>query len=318
MKKVIITMDTEGDNLWKWKLGDLITTQNAMYLQRFQDLCNNYSFKPVWLSNYEMIQDSRFVDFISKVEEKAEGELGMHLHAWNSPPEYKLTNIKQNGAPYLIEYPTEIMEEKIDYLTSLIKARTGIIPTSHRAGRWAMDERYFYLLIKYGYTVDCSVTPGINWCNSVGATPNAVGSDYSECNTSPYWIQFDDKKILEIPVTIRKSHKIFLSDKRNLKNICKSAYYGVKGSYLWLRPQKDNLNQMLELIKKIEYSKNDDYIMFMLHSSELMPGGSPNFETDLSIENLYKDLEVLFKYLSNRFEGITLRQYYKDTKDKIN
>ena len=55
MKKFIITVDTEGDNLWGYKEGDTITTNNALYIPRFQELCENYGFKPVYLTNYEMI-----------------------------------------------------------------------------------------------------------------------------------------------------------------------------------------------------------------------------------------------------------------------
>ena len=147
VKKFIITIDTEGDGLWDWKQGDRITTENAKYLSRFQSLCNEFGFKPVWLTNYEMINDPTYVDFIAEVERDKLGELGMHLHAWNNPPEYDIKTV-QNGAPYLIEYPVEIMEAKITVLTELIKKRTGITPISHRAGRWAMNDEYFRLLIK--------------------------------------------------------------------------------------------------------------------------------------------------------------------------
>ena len=66
MKYFIITIDTEGDNLWRWKPGQEITTKNVRYLARFQELCSRYGFKPVWLSNWEMINDSSFVEFINK------------------------------------------------------------------------------------------------------------------------------------------------------------------------------------------------------------------------------------------------------------
>jgi len=52
--------------------------------------------------------------------------------------------------------------------------------------------------------------------------------------------------------------------------------------------------------------------MFMIHSSELMPGGSPTFQTQESIEKLYADLEVLFSEASQHFEGITLRDFAKE------
>ena len=66
MKKFIITMDTEGDNLWNWHEGDEITTHNTHYLLRFQQLCEKYGFKPVWLTNYEMIMDPDYVQFIQR------------------------------------------------------------------------------------------------------------------------------------------------------------------------------------------------------------------------------------------------------------
>ena len=57
--------------------------------------------------------------------------------------------VAQEGAPYLIEYPDDVMEAKIKFLTDLIFERTGIRPVSHRAGRWATNEKYFELLSKY-------------------------------------------------------------------------------------------------------------------------------------------------------------------------
>ena len=145
MKKLIITIDTEGDDLWSWKQGDAFTTNNTLFLDRFQRLCNKYNFFPVWLTNYEMIQDDRYVEFVKKYALEGKAEIGMHLHAWNNPPMYQL-EVAQEGAPYLIEYPDDVMEAKIKFLTDLIFERTGIKPVSHRAGRWATYENYFELL----------------------------------------------------------------------------------------------------------------------------------------------------------------------------
>jgi hypothetical protein len=49
----------------------------------------------------------------------------------------------------------------------------------------------------------------------------------------------------------------------------------------------------------------------MLHSSELMPGGSPTFQTTESIEALYRDLEQLFALASRRTVGMTLHEFYR-------
>lgn len=301
-KKFIISIDTEGDNLWRWKLGDKITTENVQYLPRFQNLANKYGFKPVWLSNYEMLSDERFIKFAKRVEIDSLGEIGMHLHAWNTPPEYALL-AEAEGAPYLIEYPMSAMERKIATMTTMIKEKLCIQPTTHRAGRWAMNDSYIDLLHKYGYKVDCSVTPHINWNSKKGLTRESAGSNYLNCPETPYYWH----DIIEIPMSIRKSNKMFLDDK-SFRGLAVSAYHAVKGQYLWLRPNGLNLNQMKWLVDYVENS-DSDYIMFMLHSSEMMPGGSPTFQTEESIEKMYYDTEAIFKIASKNFEGVTLREY---------
>ena len=90
MKKFLISIDTEGDNLWSWKSGQEIKTENSRYLDRFQNLCNEYGFKPTYLTNYEMIENSSFAAWLKKKSLANECEVGMHLHAWSTPPDVKL------------------------------------------------------------------------------------------------------------------------------------------------------------------------------------------------------------------------------------
>ncbi len=321
MKHFIITIDTEGDNLWDWKEGDVIRTENVAYLPRFQKLCEFYGFKPVWLTNFEMISDPEYVAFVSDVEARHTGELGMHLHAWNTPPEYHLPKAEPIGAPYLIEYPQGIMEEKIASLTDLIEARTGIRPISHRAGRWAMNDLYFEALKKTGYHVDCSVTPHESWVSHPGQTADSHGSDYLEANEEPYWIE-SENMLLEVPLTVRKTHRFFPVEKEIIQNkgIFSKKYArrmagnlkrAFRGNTIWLRPHHSTEEQMMHLIRQIKESSSD-YIMFMLHSSELMPGGSPNFKTGDDIEQLYALMDRLFMVAATDFKGTTLREYYME------
>lgn len=39
-------------------------------------------------------------------------------------------------------------------------------------------------------------------------------------------------------------------------------------------------------------TQGNDYVEYMLHSSEYMPGGSPTFQNERDIERLYADLEA--------------------------
>lgn len=309
-KKFLISIDTEGDNLWGWKFGESITTENSLYLPRFQALCDKYGFKPTYLTNYEMVLDERFVKFAKKIYEQGNCEIGMHLHAWNSPPDYELFPRKDGmkvGHPYLIEYPTDIMESKISFMTDLLTERFEARPITHRAGRWATNAQYFHILNKYSYKVDCSVTPGMSWEKTCGYTEGSVGTDYLDYPTEPFKI--NQTNIWEVPVTVLENHRIHKDGYRSIKHILGNYYKAAKGyGKIWLRPNGNNLEDMLYLADKVYHSKSD-YLMFMLHSSEFMPGGSWAFPTEESIEKLYDDLSILFKYISTMYEGETIGNY---------
>jgi hypothetical protein len=318
MKHFIITIDTEGDNLWDYRPGDFISTKNAQYIPRFQELCNTYDFKPVYLTNYEMANDDFFVDFISPELKNNNCEIGFHLHAWNTPPDYELTADKTGyGQPYLIEYPLSIMRRKIEILYNFLKKKFHTDILSHRSGRWAMNQDYFNLLLDYGLKIDCSVTPHVSWENSRGFSAGSKGSDYTDFSEKPYIVKHSSlevlnakKTLLEIPVTIRNLHILPRSNILHIRPFLSDIKRFLRGKTVWLRPNGNNLPDMLALINFIKRS-DSDYLMFMLHSSELMPGGSPAFKTGKSIESLYADLEILFETAAGNFKGITLKNYYE-------
>ncbi|MDR2406878.1 MAG: hypothetical protein LBE13_02025 [Bacteroidales bacterium] len=309
MKHFIITIDTEGDNLWAYRLGDPITTKNSRYIPRFQRLCNKYNFKPVYLTNYEMSNDNFFVHFLLSELDKGNAELGLHPHAWNNPPNYELpVNDKSYSPPYLVEYPVSIMRQKLEVLYNLLKKKFNADIVSHRAGRWTMNQDYFDILAEFGLKIDCSVTPHISWKNVYGLSYGSKGSDYTTYPENPYMIRTSSVNILEIPVTIRHLH--IMPHIIRIGSFLSCIKKFVTGKTVWLRPNGNNLQDMLSLINTIQMS-DANYLMFMLHSSELMPGGSPTFKTVESIECLYKDLEIIFNKIAENFKGVTIKDYYE-------
>ena len=309
-KKVfLITIDTEADN--QWDNTKECSTENVRYLPKFQELSEKYGYKPTWLITYEIAENDDFVKYFKKKQKENFCEIGMHLHAWSTPPYYKLEGIN-NERPYLVEYPNKIMEEKIKQLDKLITKKFGVKPISHRAGRWTTNNDYFALLDKYGYKIDCSVTPHINWEKCLGMT-GLPGSNYQKESEKYYYVY---NNILEIPVTIRKIYDFQLKRIINVKKFVREIQYAIIGKNQWIRPDETLLKDgMIKVIDKC--SNNSDYIMFMIHSSELMPGGSPNFKNNDSIEKLYELIDYIFKYAQSKgYVGMTLKEYYEYLKDK--
>lgn len=303
MKYFIITIDTEGDNLWKYHGDGCITTENTKFIPRFQQLCDKYGFKPVYLTNYEMICDEQYAQFARKTQDEGRCEIGVHIHAWNNPPLYQLP-IDKTGQPYLIEYPEEIIRKKFAITYNLIKEKTGVSPVSHRAGRWAMNEIYFNILSDFGIKVDCSYTPHVDWSLYKGATKG--GSDYRKVPTNAHYIE----NVLEVPMSIIDTgEKAKVSMRQVVKHLLKLKM--LPNKLLWLRPSVTNINGMKSVIDYYSQISNCDYVEFMIHSSEFMPGGSPYYKTKESIEELFKNIEQIFEYAkSKNYIGCTLREYY--------
>ncbi|WP_338883841.1 polysaccharide deacetylase family protein [Xenorhabdus sp. TH1] len=308
----IITIDTEGDDLWQ--NSGQISTKNTQYLPRFQNLCESFGFKPVWLTNYEMAMDDNYIEFAKDVIARNMGEIGMHLHAWNSPPIVPLTDDDMRYKPYLIEYPKDQIKEKVGLMTNLLEDKLQTKMLSHRAGRWAFNEYYAQLLVEYGYQVDCSVTPKVNWNFTKGDPNGNGGTDYSRFPDHAYFMDLQDiskegnSPLLQVPMSIQYKHSAVM-------NFIKQKYDRLRGkqrppSVNWLRPKGENLAQMKTVVQRTLASGND-YVEFMLHSSEFMPGGSPTFQNEEQIELLYQDLEGLFAFLQPLVKGMTLAEYYR-------
>jgi hypothetical protein len=284
----LISIDTEGDNLWS--IPAEVTTENARFLPRFQSLCERFALKPTWLTNYEMAESPVFCEFARDVLRRGTAEVGMHLHAWDSPP----LTAGPRGQAYLIEFPEDVMREKVAFMTALLENRFGEKMTSHRAGRWGFDSRYARLLVEHGYCVDCSVTPYVSWAEHHGDPDGAGGTDYTSYPARPYFLDLDridregDSPLLEIPVTIVPGDRP-----------------------QWLRPRGGNADSMRRILRQAR-EHGWPCVLFMLHSSELMPGGSPTFPTDDAIERLYEDLESVFAEAAEHFRGATLSEFYDE------
>lgn len=296
----IITIDTEGDNLWNVKDTERkikgITNKNGDYIWRFQELCEKYGFIPTYLTNYEMSQSEAFVELARKGIKKGTLEIGMHMHAWNSPPYYPLEFQANGNNAYLGEYPKEIVYKKMDALKKILQDVFSVEITSHRGGRWYLDKYVIEILEKLGFMVDCTVSPGIDWRKNVGYTHNSNGSNWKRYKDKPFKLKtgnvlhWKKSQLLELPVTIK--------------------YREYDGKFIWLRPTGQNRKDLFWLVNKV-ISSEECYIEFMLHSSELMPGGSPTFKTSNHIEQLYVDLEILFQYISDNFKGIGITDFAK-------
>ena len=161
------------------------------------------------------------------------------------------------------------------------------------------------MLKEFGIEVDCSFTPGVSWAHIPGET--MMGTDYSNVPRNHHYVQ----GIFELPMTIRR---VRYSKTGSIKHRLRTLFFGKN---VWLRPATSTANEMIDLCKLVQSERDVDYLELMLHSSELMPSGSPYFKDEDSIERLYQTMEELFAYVSSvGYEGITMVDYYRKVKNQ--
>lgn len=310
MKPFLITIDTEGDNLWSRPAP--LEVRNAEYLPRFQALCEEFGFKPTYLANWEMAHAPAFVGLAKRALAAGTAEVGCHIHAWDSPPVYPLTADDHRHHPYLIEFPDHVLRAKLRVQTLLLQDTFGVKVVSHRAGRWAFDARYAGALVDEGYRVDCSVTPDVSWQRHKGVPAGAGGTDYRGFPYHAYRLDLGDisrsgsSPLLEVPMTTRLSwlgrHVPWCYRVPVVRRWASRAMSQVQ----WLRPTRHNHPELLRFARAMA---DAPYLEFMIHSSEFMPGGSPYFPAADDVERLYVSLRALFGQLATTHIGMTLAEF---------
>ena len=194
----------------------------------------------------------------------------------------------------------------------------GRRPTSHRAGRWAFDATYARILIEEGYTADCSITPHVCWRFCKGDPAKRGGTDYTSFPESPYYLdptdigRPGDSPLLELPVSVIETRR-YPAPVEALRRGLAGSFFGTRvirkafPNTAWLMPTGSNGSDLLRVLEVVR-RQHRPYAQFVIHSSELMPGGSLKLPDERAIDLLYQDIEALFAAAGD-FAGQTVAEF---------
>lgn len=318
----ILTIDTEADNQWDHGRG--LSVENLRAVPRFQELCDKYGIKTTYLVTSEVCEDSFAREIFCDYIENDQAEIGAHLHPWTTPPFHNSDGYRYNDSHHAFanELPVDLLANKLRYLTDQIGTAFGKRPTSYRSGRYGFSEKVARLLVANDYLVDSSVTPYVSWSPHEGVPGLGGGPDFLDKRPYPYTYTFDNKSLLEIPLTIlptryplnrenRFSEFYFNNvDSNILLRSLRRMFF--KYQPLWLRPFPWTTLQLLDEIVKEATEIKLPYLVMMFHSSELLAGSSIYRNDNSSIDMLFDLLEGFFVLLSyNGITSITLSEAAK-------
>jgi hypothetical protein len=314
--KLVITVDTEADNQWDFR--GVITLENLRCLPRFQALCEQFGFKATYLLAYEILRDKETIRLLRNWQDHSGAEVGAHLEPWTTPP--FMAEEKENPArqwfPSLL--PGTWFGRKLRTLTEGIAESFGRAPRSFRAARWGLSGAMVGELVRQGYTVDCSVTPKTSWAENSGCTQE--GPDYRLAPARPYQLSVEDvcrsaeSGLLEVPMTVlytgsfireasQAARWFSLLPATPMKHLLDRAVFRKK----WLRISPESRRGDWRVIHRAAVRSGIDVLEFMIHSSELLPGGSPLTPTEREAISVFRSLEeMLGDYRALGLESCTL------------
>ena len=319
--RFIITVDTEEDN--QWTKQPIVSTKNAEYIPKFQKMAEKFGLKPTYLVTYGMSRNEKLQNYLSRKVEEGLAEVGAHLHPWANPPYSELFYEESRDHPMPHELSPREFREKISMLVSSIKEGFGTTPISYRAGRWGFDETNVEALLESGIRVDSSVTPNISWRHLTGIPGGKGGMNYLHAPCKPYFLDRNDitregsSQLLEVPVTVlftrfpfKHSHLLRNYFRTHRETILIRALDRMGFGPHWLRPYPHYTSRTLIQVYRTVKELNLSVAVMMLHSSELMPGGSPYYPDRTSVERLYMKLRELFGYVErDGVKGMTLGEF---------
>ena len=319
--KLIITVDAEADN--QWNGNGCASVENIRYLPRFQSLCEDHGFRPTYLVTWEVVADMASRDMLGGWARNGAAEIGAHLHPWSTPPFSEEERKEPRVQSLPCELDNESLDRKLVWLTEHLTNAFHLPPAGFRAGRWGLDGRTVAHLGRLGYQADCSVTPKLNWKETMGRRNSPGGPDFRKAPVRPYFPSCDDVcrpgfgRVLEVPPTILYTGRFVREESDAARrfsalpdNFMKRLLDRLFFRRRWLRIEPWSRCRDWTAIYRAAERNNLEVLEFMIHSSELMPGGSPLSPTPESVERIYGLLTELFRdYRARGAEGIPLGEY---------
>jgi hypothetical protein len=317
-KTLLFSVDAEPDDeLWQGIKAGPFRRENLNGIPELQRRLNALGVRATYLVSHSVAEHGGLETILKAELASGACEAGTHFHPGDTPP-----FIRQGpgSGDNILRLPGEVLEAKFAALHALIAARFGK-PVSHRAGAWTLDARLTAQLVRHGYKVDSSVTPGVSWKRNdrpsyLGVPMRAYGLGSGDpCIPG-------DTGILEIPVSIwsprRWNDTLAGTLFGDILTMPLAARAGAAVRLVralrpappqWLRPAFMEAEEMIGVADRLE-ADGADYMHVMCHSNEVWPGASPYCRSRADLDRFYARLEGLLKALIARgYRPLTLGGY---------
>jgi len=306
---LVITIDVEEEGLFSGKYPRSgAGVANVAELARLEFVHQEFGFPLTLLATYPVAQDPAARGVLAAWHQERGAEIGVHLHPWNTPP---FTDLPDPEPIATAKLPLTLMEAKLKSLVECLTGKFPAPPRSFRMGRFDWSPGLLKLLPGCGLRVDTSMVP---------LTFKGDGPQNFLTPPDPFWLQVAGSpgvKLLEAPVTMvpvwqasaKAVHRLagLLPGKAGKALLSRYRFVGAAGIHPAWFPQFS-----MRLAASLHKRRGGRVLTLFLHSSELFPGGSPDFPDAAAVDRLVAKLRGFLAWLVKQgpVTGLTLSGLY--------
>ncbi|MGQ9687859.1 MAG: hypothetical protein ACUVXF_03585 [Desulfobaccales bacterium] len=304
-----ITIDVEEEGLFSGTYPRQgAGVKNVAELRRLEFIPQEFGFPLTLLVTYTVARDPAARQTLLTWQRNRKAEIGVHLHPWNTPPFADLPFPEPIPTARL---PLSLLEDKLRTLVDCLGENFPQPPRSFRMGRFDWSWELLGLLPRYGLKVDTSMVPLSLW---------GPGLENFRAPADPFWLDLPDAasgRLLEAPVTMvpvwpasaRVLPRIAAFLPANLGRVLLSRYRYVAAAGIhpaWFPAFS------LRLAAFLHRRRGGRVLTLFLHSSELYPGGSPDFPDEAAVARLVARLRDFLHWLGKQgpVRGVTLSELH--------
>lgn len=304
-----VSIDTEEDNWMPTRQG--MTVENVKALSRLVRAIGPLGLRPTFFTTHAVCRVPAALAAVREAAGQLGGEVGAHLHPWNTPPLDGPTVVHDT---MLNNYPRAWQEAKLRALTEqFAEGAGGWRPRVFRAGRFGLGPETVQALLACGYVVDSSVTPYFSWAE-YDHGPDFVGAPlgvYRLDGRGDVRTPVADGELIEVPLSagytrfaperwprVAEDLNRPLSRRVHLAGL--GARLGIVRRVI-LSPEAHSLRQMTALARRL-VAAGHPFLHLFFHSSSLRPGLSPFTRTDADVGRLLDRVARFVDWLARRVE----------------
>ena len=309
-----VTVDTEEE--WDWNSGyptGPTRPENIRRLPEFQERMTAVGAAAVYFTNHAVLADPIGRAIIRELSTKPNVEIGLHIHPWNTPPLAPVDKVSARDS-FLHNLPWDEQRAKLDSTLAAF-AEAGLKPTSFRGGRYSTSPQIQDHLRAAGVWVDCSVLPFNTWADD--GAPDYRTRGLAPVRKPPQ--QLGGQAVWELPLTYGYTRRnqafwhraLTLADSRVGRGLRLTGILDRTGivSKAWLNfenPLGERMLQFLAVLRRLR----PPFVSFTLHSSSLLPGGSPYNRTAADVAKMLERAETVLNRLRDwpEFQPATMTE----------